>query len=72
MRRANGLSNQSEVVRRFKEVLLVVHGGENDCAPCPPRPRFLSSGRGQGRMRVLLLLACQEAARTENRENERK
>lgn len=50
-------------MRRLKEVLLMVHGRENDVGPRPsPSPASFSSTRaGQDAAGQLLLLACRAA-----------
>lgn len=62
------LGNQSEVPRRLREVLLLVHDDDGGWVPtCPSLPRVLNLWLREGRLWAWLLLACHVAARTENR-----
>lgn len=62
------LGNQSEVPGRLREELLLVHDDNGDWVPtCPSPPQVLNIWLREGRMWAWLLLACQVAARTENR-----
>lgn len=62
------LGNQSEVPRRLRKyccwfMMMMVTG----FPPAPPYPRVLNIWLREGRVWAWLLLACQVAARTENR-----
>lgn len=77
----SGLGDQEQVEFTFLETRVRCQGGlgkycwwlmkmmmVTGSLPCPSLPQVLSIWLREGRMWVWLLLACQVAARTENRE----